>query len=309
MLYSIWPNVEALVKQATEKPCFSNLIKQYCLIAEDEWNEVENGGTFFGGGTKNVVKTYYGPHEYEAKIISNIESQIVGENFFKKKFVFRSRQIQGQRVDIPRYLNGDQRYWFSVKKVPMPNRAIRVFAPMGGTAGVSSKEMSICGALTCAVCEALETCGINVELWASCCSKGVLSVNTIASPTNVRLFNSSTRPNDICQLVKIKDSSSYCDYGMINYITGNSGFYRNIIFKDRICAVAKVASSTEVHYNGVGCSYNFSEENIPKDDEYSEADIIIPRIYEIDRAKTWMEENLEEKISKVNETFENNIQE
>ena len=308
MQYSVWADVAKLVEQAKHPPDWNHLAevtgdREY--RAKCEWNEITNGNSFYGGGTNEVIKKYLGPHEYEAKVIANVESQLQNENFFRKRFVFKNRQVQGQRVDIPRYLNGDQRYWFSVKKVPMPNRAVRLFAPMGGLCNVSKSQMAVCGALTCAVCEALETNGINVELWASCCCHGVASIRGNAPDELKRFASSQKNYTNICQLVKIKDSSQYCDYGMINYITGDSGFYRNIIFKDRICAFMNTTESTGLYYSNCGSSYNFSRECIPQDEDYnSEADIVIPRIYDIDEAKLWMENNLDKAIANVNELAE-----
>lgn len=310
MHYSVWADVSKLVEQAKHELDWKRLYEitgssGYVSEAERDWDEFTFGGSFYGGGTNEVISKFLGPHEYEAKVIANIERQLENENFFRKKFVFKNRQIQGQRVDIPRYLNGDQRYWFSVKKVPMPNRAVRLFAPMGGIARVSQSEMAVCGALTCAVCEALESNGINVELWACCCVGSVANFHGKATDEQRRFGRSQIKNCDLCQLVKIKDSSQYCDYGMINYITGDSGFYRNIIFKDRICALMNTAESTGMYYSNCGCSYNFTRECIPKDEDYnSEADIVIPRIYNIDEAKYWLNENLDKAIANVNELAE-----
>ena len=229
-----------------------------------------------------IVEEYEGPHDYEARIISNIESSILSDDFFKKRFSFVNRQTLGQRVDIPRYLNGDQRCWFAVKRKKKPNRAVRVFAPIGGQCTVSSEEMAVCGALSCAIVEMLEANGINAELWASCCVQGVFE-------------NMSTNPHprdptwdNLCQLVKLKDSCDYCDYGMVNYVCGNSQFYRNIVFKDRISHGISLMQSG-LRFDSIGGSYNFSREYIPEDEDHdADLDIVVPRLYNIEIAREYI---------------------
>ena len=297
MQYSVYPNVRALVDNALNEPDWNKFKNQtyenvtersleYAIQhAKQEWNEYTESRSSFSGkrGTKGVVKEYEGPHDYEARIISNIESSILSDDFFKKRFSFVNRQTLGQRVDIPRYLNGDQRCWFAVKRKKKPNRAVRVFAPIGGQCMVSSEEMAVCGALSCAIVEMLEANGINAELWASCCVQGVFA-------------NMSTNPDPIdptwdhlCQLVKLKDSCDYCDYGMVNYVCGNSQFYRNIVFKDRISHGISLMQSG-LRFDEIGGSYNFGREYIPEDEDHdSDLDVVVPRIYNIDRAREYIQ--------------------
>lgn len=307
MYYSVFASVQDVVKQAQKEPDWNAL--KASVKGEDEyqiehmeceWRSIVNGGSFHGGGLSAVTKKYEGDHSYEAAITANIESQFESENFYKKKFRFHNRQVQGQRVDIPRYLNNDPRYWFSVKRVPMPNRAVRVFAPFGGICNVSTRQMQVCGALTCAICEALEANGIAVELWASCCCGGVFDLLSSSTQEQRRAATSDSDWCDICHLIKLKDSSQYCDYGMINYVTGDSGFYRQIIFLDRIMAGIKRIGSG-VLYTSCGGSYNFEKRLIPPDEDYnSEADIVVPRIYDIEDAKRWLENNLNNAVNNVN---------
>lgn len=290
MTYSIWANAATLVEKIRKFPVDKIENGLY------EWNRITNSRNNFNGnnGTKGVIDDFYGPHEYEAKIISNLESEIVSDEMFKKRFVFANRQITGQRVDIPRYLNGDPRYWFTVKKKRNKVPSVRVYAPMGGIAEVTNEEMNICGATTCAVVEMLESNGINVELWATCCSEDVFLVKERTG---------EKKQSHICQMIKIKDSGEYTDYGMVNYITGNSFFYRNIIFKDRILAGV---GREDVFFGSAGSSYNFSKDLIPTDDEYvSDLDIVIPRCYSIDDAKRYISKNFldEGKESLISQSY------
>lgn len=277
MTYSIWANASTLVEKVKNFD-----VERIEGFAKVEWLAMTNSCSSFHGekGTAGVIEDFYGPHEHEARITSKLESEILSDEMFKKRFSFVNRQTSGQRVDIPRYLNGDPRYWFTVKKKRTKVPSVRVYAPMGGRGYVSEKEMDICGATTCAIVEMLESNGVNVELWATCCAEGVFSINKRTGEKD---------QSHICHMIKIKDSGDYTDYGMINYITGNSHFYRNIIFKDRIMSSL---GREDIGYSGVGGSYNFSKGAIPIDEEYaSDLDIVVPRCYSIDAAKRYIEEN------------------
>lgn len=296
MNYSVYASVNDAVVAIQNKPDFEGFVKDhpecYNIImnnCEHTWNVITYGDSFYGGGTEKVVKDFMGEHSYEAKLTASIESQLETETFYKKRFRFHNRQIVGNRVDIPRYLNGDQRYWFAIKKIKLPNKAIRVFAPMGGLWNISERQMQVCGAVTCAVVEALETQGISVELWASCCCRGVFGNRNDATAEELKTLRADPDWKNICHLIKLKDSSQYCDYGMINYVTGNSGFYRNVIFKDRILTGMR-GMSRGLCYISSGASCDFERSLIPPDEDYDpKNDIIIPRIYELDKAKSWLE--------------------
>lgn len=289
MEYSIYANIQDLTKRFQATPDWGWYYGKYprcrrdIVLAKTTWDTIV--GEWHGGSTEKVLETLNGAHPYEAELTTHIADNLLTNEFYKKKFKYRNRQVCGQRIDIARFLSGDQRCWSTVKRERVPNPSVRVYAPMGGTGEVEEKEMRVCGALTAALCEALETEGIGVELWACCCAMGVFSGNS-----------------DITQMIKIKDSSTYCDLGLISYITGSSGFYRNIIFKDRILAGLNVMVRTGGRncFKMIGSSYNFSERVIPKgeDNEFSK-DIILPRIYDMDRAKEYLEENVEKIVTQM----------
>ena len=285
MTYSVYPSVAALVEAVKVssppepkgfKGCLGNDYK-------DEWDRMSRG-TSFTGKTSRVISEVFSPHPYEASLVSSMEAEILSDDFFKKKFAFCNRQTVGQRVDIPRYLNGEQRCWFATKRQKRIQKAVRVFAPMGGTCDITKEQMAVCGALSCAVCEMLESNGIAVELWASCCSAGVFA-------RACREFPDEDKWRDICQLVKVKDSNEYVDYGFINFVTGNSHFYRNLVFKDRILAgISAFNSGGRKMFYSVGKSYNMSRNLIPPDEDHdSSLDIVVPRIYEIEDAKRYIQ--------------------
>ena len=287
MNYLIHNSVEQMLVEAENAPDWEAARNKYPnesryvnLDMKILWNNWTKG-TAFNGDTSKVIEECRGEHEYEARIMSDKSHSMMSDDFMKKRFTFRNKQLVGQRVDIPRYLSGDQRCWFATKKIKKIAQAVRVYAPIGGMGNVSKEEMQVCGALTCSVVEKLESEGINVELWAA-----------YFLPD---FFHQRVNANDddgmkVCGLIKIKDSSEYSDLGMISYVTGNNYFYRNIVFKSRVKFAYDVFMQTGIKSNCGGNyhSLNFLEEYILPDGEYTkENTIVIPRIYHMDIAIQW----------------------
>lgn len=295
MNYLIHNSVEQMLIEAENAPDWESAIKKYPNESryinydmKGKWNSWTKG-TAFNGETSKVIEECRGEHEYEARIMSDMSSDMMSDDFMKKRFTFMNKQLIGQRVDIPRYLSGDQRCWFATKKIKKIAQAVRVYAPIGGMGNVSKEGMQVCGALTCSVVEKLESEGINVELWAA-----------YLLPD---FFHQRVNANDddgmkVCGLIKIKDSREYSDLGMISYVTGNNYFYRNIVFKSRIKFAYDVFMQTGIKSNCGGNyhSFNFLEEYILPDGEYTkENTIVIPRIYHMDSAIQWFNNKFDKK--------------
>lgn len=304
MQYSVYASPQAAFDAVRNEPPWGDLVYKYndCARQIDnmkyQWrsfNEKWNGGTF-----EDVEKKFNGDHGYEAKLIAHVEESLKSAEFFKKRFVFQNRLTCGQRVDISRYLAGDSRCWSSVRRKSTRNFAVRVFAPMGGLSSVTPKMMRVCGALTCAVCEALEQNGIGVEVWATCeCARNFIIRNDVKwEDFSLKSDKSWT---DICHMVKIKDSSQYTDYGMVSYVTGDNGFYRNVIFKDRVLMGCKLLDQGAV-FGEVGASRNFDADNIPQSEDFdSSTDIVLPRIYDITEAEVWLKTKFTKSFNKIEE--------
>lgn len=287
MNYLIHNSVEQMLVEAENAPDWEAARKKYpneslyidhiMKYSWDAWTK----GTALTGKTSKVIDECRGEHEYEARIMSDTSIDMMSDDFMKKRFTFRNKQLVGQRVDIPRYLSGDQRCWFATKKIKRIAQAVRVYAPIGGLSDVSKEEMQVCGALTCSVVEKLESEGINVELWAA------YSIGDFFHERVNPLDNDGCK---VCGLIKIKDSSEYSDLGMISYVTGNNYFYRNIVFKSRVKFAYDVFMQTGIK-SKCDASYhssNFLEEYILPDGEYTkENTIVIPRIYHMDSAIQW----------------------
>ena len=129
------PDWEAAIKKYPNKSGYIN------IDMKEKWDSWTNG-TDFNGKTSKVIEECRGEHEYEARIMSDISSDMMSDDFMKKRFTFRNKQLVGQRVEIPRYLSGDQRYWFATKKIKKIVQAVRVYAPIGGSLNVSGEEKS-----------------------------------------------------------------------------------------------------------------------------------------------------------------------
>ena len=287
MNYLIHNSVEQMLVEAENAPDWEAARKKYpneSIYIDNymkrKWDCWTNGNDF-NGKTGKVIEECRGEHEYEARIMSDISRDMMSDDFMKKRFTFRNKQLVGQRVDIPRYLSGDQRCWFATKKIKKIAQAVRVYAPIGGVGCVSKNGMQVCGALTCSVVEKLESEGINVELWAA---------YFIPDFFHQRVNTNDDDGMKVCGLIKIKDSSEYSDLGMISYVTGNNHFYRNIVFKSRVKFAYDVFMQTGIKSDCGGNyhSSNFLEEYILPDGEYTkENTIVIPRIYHIDSAIQW----------------------
>ena len=287
MNYLIHNSVEQMLVEAENAPDWEAARKKYPneseyinFIMKRSWDSWTKGNAF-NGKTCEVIKECRGEHEYESRIMSDISSKMMSDDFMEKRFTFRNKQLVGQRVDIPRYLSGDQRCWFATKKIKKIAQAVRVYAPIGGMGNVSKEEMQVCGALTCSVVEKLESEGINVELWAA---------YFIPDFFHQRVNTNDDDGIKVCGLIKIKDSSEYSDLGMISYVTGNNHFYRNIVFKSRVKFAYDVFMQTGIKSNCRGNyhSSNFLEEYILPDGEYTKKNtIVIPRIYNMDSAIQW----------------------
>lgn len=291
--------VERVEKANPDFKLYYEKTKRKGYILEPLWREVNSSSSFHGpNGTGGVIRDFRGSHEKSASLMADITKEIQTNNFVKDKFKFRNRLTVGSRVDISRYLSGDSRCWNSVRKTRSKAMTVRVFAPMGGLGNITRKELRTCGALSVSVTEAIESMGINVELWASCICGDMLR-------PYCNKYNVQEKDMDaICTLIKIKDSEQYCDYGMIEYITGDSYFYRNIVFKDRYLS-AMTRADDGLYLRGDGGSYNFKKEALQDDEDFiSDFDIVVPRIYDINDAKKWLENDflndIETNISKIN---------
>ena len=284
MNYIVYNNLEDILKNAENAP-----EKWNCQVYGFHWSSITNPKypdkrRFYGASTKDVICEIRKTHPKDAKITSNAMLNISSDVFMKKRFSFVNKQLNGCRVDIPRYLSGDPRCFFNVRKVRRENRAVRVYASIGGNCGRSSHELAVCGSLACAVTEYLESNGVNVELWA------VTAINDMFS---VGGNSKDATDCDAVHLVKLKDSTSYIDLGLVSFICGYDKFFRNIVFKSYYKYGDSVFNMGYRLDGRLGRVVQFNKGMLPPGSDDKENSIIIPQFYSIDGAKRWFNEFVE----------------
>ena len=281
MHYIVYNNLEDLLKNAENAP-----EKWNYYLYEPHWSSITNpispgGIKFYGTSTKDVIREVLKSHPRDAKISLNSMLNISSDVFMKKRFSFVNKQLNGCRVDVPRYLAGDPRCFFNVRKVRRENRAVRVYASIGGNCGRSTNELAVCGSLACGVTEYLESNGVNVELWA------VTAINDMFS---VGGNSKDATDCDAVHLVKLKDSTSYIDLGLVSFICGYDKFFRNIVFKSYYKYGDSVYNMGYRLDSHLGRVVQFNKDMLPPDSDDKENSIIIPQFYSIDGAKRWFNE-------------------
>lgn len=246
------------------------------------WKEITKpsviGGNSFYGSTEEVLAEVRKPHPKDSQIAFNTALNISSDVFMKKRFSFVNKQLNGCRVDIPRYLAGDPRCFFNVRKIRRENRAVRVYASIGGNCGRSSGELAVCGSLACAVVEYLESNGVNVELWA------VTAINDLFDRGGNQ---KDSTDRDSVHLIKLKDSTSYIDLGLVSFVCGYSKFFRNIVFKSYYKYADGIVGSGYHLDNRLGHVVQFHRKMLPPGSDDKENSIIIPQCYNISDAKRW----------------------
>ena len=95
---------------------------------------------------------------------------------------------------------------------------------------------------------------------------------------------------DAVPLVKLKDSTSYIDLGLVSFICGYDKFFRNIVFKS--CykygdSIFNMGYRLDSH---LGRVVQFNNDMLPPGSDDKENSIIIPQFYSIDGAKRWFNE-------------------
>lgn len=277
MHYIVYNSLEDVLKNAETPPekwhVYRNGIRWDRMTKPESPREKE-----MYGSTEEVVGKVRKAHPKDAKISTNMTSDISSDVFMKKQFSFVNKQIHGCRVDIPRYLSGDPRCFFSAKKIRRENRAVRVYASIGGNWFRSADELAVCGSLACAVTEWLEANGVNVELWAVTAIDGMFDCGG----------NSNDETDlDAVHLIKLKDSTSYIDLGLVSFVCGYSKFFRNIVFKSYYKYADGIVGSGYHLDNRLGRVVQFNKDMLPPGSDDKKNSIIIPQCYRISDAKRW----------------------
>lgn len=248
---------------------------------KDRWQKLENSRTgSFHGSFKDIVDKY-SKHDVkkEASVLAGVINEINCADFTERAWEYRQRLEEGDIIDVNRYLDGHEKFWCGVKRALRTKQVVRVYCGFGGNCGRSKHEIAVCGAVCVTLCEIIESMGIGVELWGIGTSGG-LFVNGDDGET----------------LIKLKGSDEFADLGMINFITGTDYVFRNGVFRSWY----KLGERDGLKCNNdLGYMKRPSAEDIGLCEEEARAAIIVPQLFNIDNAKRWLKELLEELPGKM----------
>ena len=261
------------------KPPEGGVFKRYCH--ELQWDKLEKSraGSFYGS-FKNIVERF-SKHDVkrEASVLAGVMNEINCADFTERAWEYRQRLEEGDIIDVNRYLDGHEKFWCGFKRAWRTKQVVRVYCGFGGNSGRSASSLAVCGAVCVTLCEILESMGIGVELW------GVA--------TSACLF---TNGDDGETLIRLKASDEFADLGMINFITGTDYVFRNAVFRSWY----KLAERDGLECRGsLGMMKRPSAEDIGLCEEEARAAIIVPQLFDIDSAKSWLEDLLEKLPGKM----------
>lgn len=241
-----------------------------CTRSADEYGKTEGNGSFSGNQDKVYEK--YATHkvEKESSLVNDVMGEFKSLEFDEVKWKFAQRLVEGDSVDVNRYLDGQEKCWLGVKRQRKRKKVVRIYSEFGGHCGRSARELAVNGAIAVTLCEILESMGIGVELWACTYTKGC-----------------GINGSDILEMVKVKASEEFADLGMINYVTGNSHVFRNTGFRNW-CRLLYENGGEDADW-GLGYHGNLTMEILEgRQEDKADGTILIPSIYDVEEAKRWM---------------------
>ena len=234
------------------------------------YDNTESGNGFHGNQEKVYEK--YATHkvEKESSLVNDVMGKFKSLEFDEVKWKFAQRLVEGDSVDVNRYLDGQDKCWLGVKRQRKRKKVVRIYSEFGGHCGRSANELAVNGAMAVTLCEILESMGIGVELWACTYTKGV-GYNDI----------------DILEMIKVKASEEFADLGMINYVTGNNHVFRNTAFRNW-GRILHENNKGDLSW-GLGHHGNLTMEILEgRHEDKADGTILIPSIYNVEEAKRWM---------------------
>ena len=234
------------------------------------YDNTDGGDGFYGNQEKVYEK--YATHkvEKESSLVNDVMGEFKSLEFDEVKWKFAQRLVEGDSVDVNRYLDGHEKCWLGVKKQRKRKKVVRIYSEFGGHCGRSANELAVNGAMAVTLCEILESMGIGVELWA-CTYAKYAGYNGI----------------DILEMVKVKASDEFADLGMINYVTGNNHVFRNTAFRNW-GRILHENNKGDLSW-GLGHHGNLTMEILEgRQEDKADGTILIPSIYDVEKAKRWM---------------------
>lgn len=264
-----YDSVKDFIEDVSEPPRFK--LRSHA----EEWKKLEStkAGSFHGSFKLLVERFKNHDVKKEASVLAGVMNEINCADFTERAWQFKQRLEEGDIIDVNRYLDGHEKFWCGVKRCWRTKQVVRVYCGFGGHCGRSARELAVCGAVCVTLCEILESMGIGVELWGVATSEGLFTNGD----------NGET-------LVRLKASDEFADLGMVNFITGTDYVFRNGVFRSW-CKLAE--------RDGMQCTSFLGRLKTPKAsdiglcDEEERASIIVPQMYDVDKAKEWLKDLLE----------------
>lgn len=229
----------------------------------------------FNGDWKAVCKKFEeADFDDEASLTDETINEINTVDFNEIKWKFEQRLDEGDAVDTERYLGGAEKCWVGCRRLPKNRQSIRIYINFGGNCFRSAEELAIAGAMGVTFAEIMESMGIATEIWAVHYTSKMDVVG-----------------NNYVEMIKLKAQNEYCDFGLVNFMLGNDGVFRNGIFRVN-CLHAK-AEGHDVAY-GLGQSQSIDLKRLGLTEEEQSTAIIVPQVYTKESAIKWLKDVLQD---------------
>ena len=248
-------------------------LKGFCN-ASNIFEECESNDSFCGDWARTCRKFENSEFDDEAALTDEIIDDINTIDFNEIKWKFMQRLCEGDAVDVERFLADNERCWNGCRRIPKLRRSIRIYVNFGGNCFRTQQELAVAGAVGVTFSEIMESMGIAAEIWAVAQSIGM-----------------DANGNDYIDMIKVKAQNEYADMGLINFILGDDGVFRNAMF--RIDCIHAVENGFDTSF-GLGRSEAASLDDLGLTDEEKESAIIVPQIFDRESAKEWLKEVLKD---------------
>lgn len=241
------------------------------------WRNPDKDKESFHGSMEKLYEAYKNGDFGEARNNIDYALKDVALNttsLADNKWEYVQRQIEGDEVDISRYLDGQEKCWAGCRKRKKSKEVVRVYISCGGDCMKTNKQLAMNGSVAVYIAEVLEANGYNTEIWAG-------NV-TIAS-----FKERAHRSDGIIVLTKLKDSNEYCDLGKIGFFCGQGQFYRTFGFHSFVAVAERDGLTTA---EGLGIPAPLSHKDVTFGEEESKSTIIVKQCYDEDSAKQLLDD-------------------
>ena len=235
-------------------------------VLEDCENDKDDG---FHGSWQHTLKTFENSDfKAEAGLTDQVIDDICTTDFNEVKWRFQQQLTEGDAVDVERYLSGNERCWNGCRRIVRQRQAVRIYINFGGNCFRDKQELAVSGAVGVTFAEIMESMGIAAEIWA------------VHLSTNV-----DVQGNAYCHMIKLKAQNEYSDIGLINFMLGNAGVFRNAFFRNEIyrCAMNNVDAQW-----GLGHSESIDLDSLGLTEKERKTAIIVPQLFDTTRARRWL---------------------